>query len=197
MAKGKQAKILTAEQFKKALEYVSNQTRQPERNRLMLLLGASGLRAKEIASITLSMVTDAEGNVSETISLDDIASKGKSGRMVPVSSTLKIAITEYLKVRGNHQGNLIQTERSEAFSSAAVCEWFKRIYTTLGFEGASSHSLRRGFITQAARKIPLCGGSLVDVMKMVGHRHLSTTQRYIEQDTEAQRKVVEMLFAAV
>jgi len=37
------------------------------------------------------------------------------------------------------------------------------------------------------------GGSLRDVPMLAGHAALSTTQRYIEADVEAQRKVLELL----
>ena len=53
-------------------------------------------------------------------------------------------------------------------------------YRALGFNGCSSHSGRRGFITNAARKIGAVGGSLRDVQLLAGHSSLSTTQRYIE-----------------
>ena len=52
---------------------------------------------------------------------------------------------------------------------------------------------RRTFITGAARKISTVGGSLRDVQMLAGHAALSTTQRYIEADVEAQRKVVDLI----
>jgi site-specific recombinase XerD len=70
--------------------------------------------------------------------------------------------------------------------------WFHRLYAELGFEGASSHSGRRTFITKAARKIVEAGGSLRDVQELAGHASLSTTQRYIEGSTDAKRRVVNM-----
>jgi integrase/recombinase XerD len=143
------------------------------------------------------MVTDAEGNIADVISLDNSASKGKSGRIIPMSETLKQAISEYLEERGKEPGALVKSERGNGFSAASIAEWFHRLYAAMGYEGASSHSGRRSFITNAARKIPLCGGSLLDVMVLAGHRHLSTTQAYISDDTEAQKKVVDLLFAAI
>ena len=51
----------------------------------------------------------------------------------------------------------------------------------------------RTFITNAARKISTVGGSLRDVQVLAGHKALSTTQRYIEADAAAQRKVVDLI----
>ena len=59
--------------------------------------------------------------------------------------------------------------------------------------GCSSHSGRRSFITQAARKASLVGGSLRDVQALAGHASLSTTSRYIETDNEAQQKLVNIV----
>jgi site-specific recombinase XerD len=36
-------------------------------------------------------------------------------------------------------------------------------------------------------------GSLRDVQALAGHSNLSTTQRYIEAQTEAQRRIVELV----
>ncbi len=197
MARGKQAKILTEKQIKAVLAYISANRRYPKRDKVLFLLSYHGLRAKECAEVTLSMVTDAEGNVADNISLDNSASKGRSGRIVPMSATLKDAIKDYLTERGTEAGALIQSERGNGFSAASIAEWFHRLYAAMGYEGASSHSGRRSFITNAAKKIPLCGGSLLDVMALAGHRHLSTTQAYISDDTEAQRKVVNLLFQQI
>lgn len=66
-------------------------------------------------------------------------------------------------------------------------------YGALGFVGASSHSGRRTFITNAARRISTVGGSLRDVQLLAGHSALGTTQRYIEADGLAQRRIVELV----
>ena len=78
----RQAKILTDKQQNVALDYLSK-TQHPERNRVMFLLSfKAGLRAKEIASLTWSMITDTEGNVTDTIQLINSASKGQNGGRV-------------------------------------------------------------------------------------------------------------------
>jgi hypothetical protein len=57
--------------------------------------------------------------------------------------------------------------------------------------GTSSHSGRRTAITNWARRISTVGGSLRDVQILAEHSALSTTQRYIESDTGAMRRVIE------
>jgi integrase len=48
-------------------------------------------------------------------------------------------------------------------------------------------------ITRAARRAVEAGGSLRDVQQLAGHSSLATTQRYIEGDTEAKRKLVNLI----
>jgi integrase/recombinase XerD len=62
---GKQAKVLTDAQVRRALAEVAHR-RYPVRDRVMILLSVRvGLRAKEIAMARWGMVTDAEGEVGD------------------------------------------------------------------------------------------------------------------------------------
>jgi integrase/recombinase XerD len=88
--------------------------------------------------------------------------------------------------------NIIHSERDAGMSPGAVQVWFHRLYQDLGFAGASSHSGRRTFITRTAKKIVEAGGSLRDVQELAGHTSLSTTQRYIQGDSAAKRRVVDL-----
>ncbi len=78
-------------------------------------------------------------------------------------------------------------------SAKAVALWFLDLYRRLGFEGCSSHSGRRTFITKAAKAVVAAGGSLRDVQELAGHSSLQTTQGYIQGDTDAKRKLVDMI----
>lgn len=75
----------------------------------------------------------------------------------------------------------------------SLVNWFRAIYRELGYRGCSSHSGRRTFITQAARRVHEAGGSLRDVQILAGHRSLVTTERYIEGDSHAQRRLIALL----
>jgi len=48
-------------------------------------------------------------------------------------------------------------------------------------------------VANAAGPISTVGGSLRDVQRLAGHSAPSTTQRYIDADAIAQRKVVELV----
>jgi integrase len=194
MGLAKQAKTLSRGQVEAALGYLTK-TRWPTRNRLIFLLSAkAGLRAKEIACLTWRMVTDARGQIGPAIHLENVASKGRSGRVIPISEELRAAIVEYAKttiIASN--GFVIETERSNKISAQAVVNLFWRWYRDIGFDGCSSHSGRRTFITNSARKISTVGGSLRDVQMLAGHTNLRTTQRYIEANPVAQMKIVELV----
>ena len=195
MALGKQAKTLSKAQIEGALGYIGT-TRHAVRNRVIILLSVkAGFRAKEIASLTWDMVTDSDGEIGSAIHLRDVASKGRSGRIVPLNRELRQALIELRATApsGRPSPYVVTTERSTATSAQAIVNLFSRWFDALGYRGCSSHSGRRTFITNAARKISTVGGSLRDIQMLAGHASLSTTQRYIEADAAAQRKIVELV----
>jgi integrase/recombinase XerD len=195
MPLGKQAKTLTKGQIVSALAYLET-TRHPNRNRVIFLLSVkAGLRAKEIASLTWDMVTDADGQVGRSIRLTDTASKGRSGRAIPINRDLRRALVDLRLSEpiGRRSRFLVVTERAERTTPQVIVNLFHRWYRAIGFQGCSSHSGRRTFITNAARKISTVGGSLRDVQALAGHSNLNTTQRYIDADADAQRRVVDLV----
>ena len=188
----KQAKTQSKRQIKLTTALLQ-QTRYPTRNLAIFLLSIkAGLRVKEIASLTWDMVTDAEGNLALALNLRDEASKGSSGRVIPLNKDLSSALQKLHDERSSSP-YVISTERSERTSAAAIVNLFAQWYSATGLKGCSSHSGRRTFITNAARTISTVGGSLRDVQMLAGHRALSTTQRYIEADVEAQKQVVDLV----
>jgi integrase/recombinase XerD len=147
---------------------------------------------KEIAGLTWDMVTDAEGNLGTALHLRDEASKGSSGRVIPLNKEL-LAALQKLHDERHTSPYVITTERSQHTSASAIVNLFASWYRAAGLQGCSSHSGRRTFITNAARTISSVGGSLRDVQMLAGHSALSTTQRYIEADAEAQKRVVDLV----
>jgi len=199
MSIGKQSKVLTDKQVEVMVSYLSGR-RNGLRNKVIFLLSVkSGLRSKEISGLRWSMVVGPDGEVGDTINLTNEVSKGRSGRVIPLNRTLKQSLHDLLMELREfpdfdiHTGHLVRTERQDHTSPQSVVNMFQRWYREVGFVGCSSHSGRRTFITNTSRKIGLVGGSLRDVQVMVGHKNLQTTQRYIDYDTECQRRVVDLV----
>jgi integrase/recombinase XerD len=195
--KGKQAKILSDAQLRAVLGHVAR-SRNPERDRVMVLLSfKAGLRAIEIASLTWAMVTDSSGEVSTAIELTNRASKGKGGgRTIGLHPDLRAALVALHALPGCDtapDAAVVYSERADGLSAAAVVGWFDRLYSDLGIQGASSHSGRRTFVTKVAKVIVGAGGSIRDVQQLAGHASLTTTQRYIEGDTEAKTRAIGLI----
>ena len=77
---GKQAKMVSPTQKRAMLGSLAT-TRSPSRDRVLFLLSSkAGLRAKEMASLTWAMVTDAPGQVAEGLHVPNRPRKGKTGR---------------------------------------------------------------------------------------------------------------------
>jgi integrase len=189
---GKQAKTLSARQLGMALR-AAGKHRYPARDRAIILLSTrAGLRAGEIAGLTWPMVLDAQGRLARQLALHDVAAKNGSGRTIPLHPELVRALNRLRQLHGT-VGPVIRSERGGAMRASSVVNWFAELYREIGFEGCSSHSGRRTFITNAARLVAKAGGSLRDVQQLAGHRSIEHTQGYIDGDTNAQRRLVRML----
>jgi integrase len=189
---GKQTKILSDRQIDDLL-FLAAAYRNPVRNRVMVLLSVkAGLRAAEIGNLDWDMILDGAGHVGPTIELHDAAAKNGNGRRLPIHPDLHDALEALLLVTGP-AGPVVGSERGGRMTAVSIVNWFARAYRGIGLSGCSSHSGRRTFITRAARLVHRAGGSLRDVQVLAGHASIQTTQRYIDGDTDAQRKLVGMI----
>jgi integrase/recombinase XerD len=189
---GKRAKILTDANIRDLLAFTTR-TRHPLRNRAIVLLSTkAGLRAGEIANLTWPMVTDPTGDIGTIIALEDRVAKKKSGRVIPLHSALRDALVTLRNTTGG-DGPVIRSERGTAMTPPSIVNWFTIAYRAIGVTGCSSHSGRRTFVTRAARLVDKAGGSLRDVQLLAGHRSIVTTQRYIDGDSAAQRRLVALV----
>jgi integrase/recombinase XerD len=189
---GKQAKILSDDNIRDLLAF-TELTRHPARNRVIVLLSAkAGLRAGEIANLTWPMVTDSTGDIGIVIALEDWVAKKKSGRIIPIHPDLHDALVT-LRAASDGDGAVVRSERGTAMMPVSIVHWFISAYRAIGLKGCSSHSGRRTFVTRAARLAHRAGGSLRDVQLLAGHRSIQTTQRYIDGDSDAQRRLVGLI----
>jgi integrase/recombinase XerD len=195
MSLGRQSKVLSKKQVTAVSGYLRDRRNGLRNETVFLLSVKAGLRAKEIAELTWSMVLESDATVSDEIHLTNDASKGTNGgRVIPLHPQIKSNLMELHQLKGGRGGErVITSERSDAVGSQTIINMFQRWYRDLGLEGCSSHSGRRTFITQCARQISTVGGSLRDVQYLAGHSSLQTTQRYIEGDSKSRVKVVGLL----
>src|SRR6185503_13760692 len=135
---------------------------------------------------------DPTGEIGPVIELRDSAAKNGSGRLIPVHPDLRQALAAYRRLSPG-LGAVIRSERGGAMMPLSIVVWFNRAFRITGLYGCSSHSGRRTFITRAARLVHKAGGSLRDVQLLAGHRSIQTTQRYIDGDSDAQRRLVSLI----
>ena len=124
--------------------------------------------------------------------LADTAAKKCSGRSIPMHPELAAALTAWRQV-APAADHVIASQRGGRMRPVSIVVWFNRAFKNIGLNGCSSHSGRRTFVTRAARIVHKAGGSLRDVQLLAGHRSIQTTQRYIDGDSDAQRRLVSLI----
>ena len=188
----KQAKVLADKEMKRLLGVIAND-RHSERNRLAVMLShLAGMRVGEIAALKVIDVLDTQGQVRDQVQLNPAYTKGGVARTVFVNKRLQRDIRRFLDIfpaLPAPESALLRSQKGGPFSANTLCQLFGELYRRAGIDGASSHSGRRGFITKLAHS----GVSAKVIMELAGHKHLGTTQRYIEVNDEMKRAAVEVL----
>ena len=190
----KQARVLTHAEIKRVLIYCSG-TKHAVRNRLAVMLSHyAGLRVGEIASLTWDQLLDANGDLRDQFYLKAQDTKANEARLVHINAKLMaelMAAKNLIKSRNRSDvtGPIIASQRGGHFSANSLAQVFARIYAGVGFTDASSHSGRRWFITELAKK----GVTSKTIMELAGHKQLSTTQRYIEVTDHMKAQAVQLL----
>lgn len=188
------AKIVTAKDLQ-LLRTRLARGRQGARNIAILLLSfKAGLRACEIAGLDWSMVTTPNGSIADTITIGRSIAKNGRARRVPLNPDLRTALVALAIQAGKpRMGPVIVSGRGGHLTAGSVVNWFTALYAKAGLQGCSSHSGRSTFITNSARMVAKVGGCLRDVQELAGHSALTTTERYIEGNRDAQRKLIRLI----
>ena len=187
----KQAKTLNERELQRLLDFVKT-TKSAARNRAILLLThLAGMRIGEVAAVRVCDVLTSDGTVREEINLSAAQTKGNKSRSVLLNERMQTELATYIRtvrIRDAKQA-LFATQRSAAFTSNSLTQVVNGIYKHAGFDGASSHSGRRGFLTNLAEK----GVSVRVMMALAGHRNMATTQRYIDLRPGVLRNAIELI----
>jgi integrase/recombinase XerD len=186
-----QAKTLTQAELDQVLAYIASRS-FATRNRVMLLMGYwSGMRVGEIASLSIADVCNADGTAKSEIRLTADQTKGRHPRTVFVPQKLRAELQAYLDLRKplNHKHPVFITAGRKPFSASGMTQHFYWLFRNAGIAGASSHSMRRSFITNLANK----GIGVRVLASLAGHRSIAVTQRYIDVNDELLRNSVELI----
>ena len=187
----RQAQTLNEAQLRRVIKYTRSR-RHPVRDETIILTSFyAGLRAKEIAALTVGNVFDEDGNVRSQFILSAAQSKGGQTRTVYLNQRFRKALLEYsacIRIT-DPQRPLFESQKGGHFSANTMCQLFLDIYKAVGLKDASSHSGRRTYITRLANK----GVGVRLLAELAGHSHISTTQRYIDVVSEQLSEAVELL----
>lgn len=135
------------------------------------LLLQTGIRIGELASLKLDDI-DLENN---KIIIQPYESH--EGRTVPLNEPAKEALQEYLEVRPKSDDpHIFLTKTGNQFLVRNIRSSIDRYFRIAGIENVKVNDLRHTFIAQQLK----AGTPLVYVSKIVGHKRLSTTERYLK-----------------
>ena len=187
-----QAKTLSEKELKIVLATVA-QGRHAARNRAMVLMSFwAGMRAGELASLRVGDVVVPNGTIATEVRLMADQTKGSRGRVVLLGDKIRRELALYVASLKNleaHRPFFYSQQCRHGLTANTVAQLFMGFYERAGIVGASSHSGRRTFITTLANK----GVGVRILMALAGHRHISTTQRYIDLNDEMLRLAANMI----
>jgi len=186
-----QAKTLTPQEIDQVLDYIASRS-FAMRNRVMFLTGLwSGMRVGEIASLQVGDVRNTDGSVRAEIRLTAEQTKGRHPRTVFLPQKLRDELRVYFDMRGMVPATnpLFITAGRKRFSANVMAQHFHYLFKRAGIAGASSHSMRRSFITLLASR----GIGVRVLAELAGHRSIAVTQKYIDVNDDMKRNAVEMV----
>lgn len=130
----------------------------------------TGIRIGELAAL-------ATGDAKNT-DLHIAAQEGHAERTVPLNKAAKEALDHYLSIRSaNAQSKaLFITKTGRPLLIRNIRTAIDRYFRIAGIEGAKVNDLRHTFIAHHL----MAGTSITTLSKLVGHKRLSTTERYLE-----------------
>lgn len=130
----------------------------------------TGIRIGELAALTLSDIKGTELHIA--------TQEGHAERNVPLNKAAKEALDRYIAVRSPNASSpaLFVTKTGRALLIRNIRTAIDRYFRIAGIEGAKVNDLRHTFIAHHL----MAGTSITTLSKLVGHKRLSTTERYLE-----------------
>lgn len=173
-----QAKTLSLQEQAQVIEAMISD-REGIRNIAMFVLGLNtGLRINELRTLNISDVIDSNGNIATLLTLQGQNTKSGKPRTVPINRRAAQALKDYLATRPEAKPSepLFKSSGRGRISRSMCIRMFENTFANAGIKGASSHSMRRTFITTLHRN----GTKIKVIARLAGHSSISVTDRYID-----------------
>jgi site-specific recombinase XerD len=133
------------------------------------LLLQTGIRIGELANLHLEDI--------ESDKLIIRPYESHSGREVPLNKSAQQALSSYLKIRPKTRvKNVFVTKNGKAFLIRNVRTAIDRYFRLADIKNAKVNDLRHTFIAHQLQ----AGTPLMLISKLVGHKRLSTTEKYLK-----------------
>lgn len=151
----------------------------------------TGIRIGELAVL---LVHDVRTSKENNIRYLDVKQQGSHpGRKVPLNGIAYSAIQEYIKIRPETEDDtLYVTKNGKPLLVRNIRTAIDKAFEKAGIKNAKVNDLRNTFIAHHLAN----GVSLVTVSKLVGHKRLSTTEKYLNlvrnKKEEAEKSLQEL-----
>lgn len=133
------------------------------------LLLQTGIRIGELANIRMDDVSDGALKVRPF--------EGHPERAVPLNKRAKEALKRYLAARSNsNDDHYFVTKTGRPFLVRNIRDAIERYFKKAGIENAKINDLRHTFVAHHLKN----GVSMVFLSKILGHKRLSSTERYLQ-----------------
>ena len=141
---------------------------EPRTYALIDILLQTGMKIGELAGLTMEDVKDSSIHITQY---------GKTpARDIPLNKAVKKSIDDYLKVRPTENSNhLFITRTGKPLLIRNIRQIISRCFREVGIEKATVNDFRNTFIAHQLKN----GASVEYIAKLVGHRRLSSTERFL------------------
>jgi len=141
------------------------------------ILLQTGMRISELANLKLEDV-DLERNI-----FDIQAQKSRSARKLPLNTAAKEALLNYLEIRPRaREKTVFLTKTCRPFLVRNIRTAIDRYFRLAGIRNAKVNDLRHTFIVEQLK----AGTPLVYVSQLVGHKRITTTEKYLQLIDDAE-----------
>lgn len=141
----------------------------PRMHAVIELLLQTGIRIGELANLRISDIQN------DTILIRPYEKHPE--RIVPLNKSAKEAVSRYLQVRPKvTDDHVFVTKSGKPFLVRNIRTAIERYFRIAGIENAKVNDLRHTFVAHHLKH----GVSLVMLSKILGHKRLSTTERYLD-----------------